>query len=142
MKRTLLLFAFFIVMVFAGCGGDSLNRCSVSGTITLDGDPIADGYVTFKPEPGTACPVVAGRIKNGSYILPKKDGPVPGNYTVEVAAAAPTGKKVKSPYDGKESDEMASIIPTQYTGISKSILTASIVHGKNTVDLKLESGKK
>ncbi|MCL2120456.1 MAG: hypothetical protein FWH27_18740 [Planctomycetaceae bacterium] len=73
----------------------------MSGTVTLDGDPIADGYVMFRPEPGTASPIVAGTIQNGSYEIPAKKGPVPGNYTVNVSAHKATGKEsqnVRRPY--------------------------------------------
>ena len=59
-----------------------------------------------------------------------------------VTASAPTGKKVKATVMGveKEVDEVKSIIPDKYTGRGgQSPLTAAIVQGKNTVDLKLES---
>ena len=142
MKKATFLVLVLCSILLSGCGGDGLNRASVSGTVTLDGAPITDGYVTFTSEPGTSCPTVAGVIKDGSYTIPVKNGPVPGNYTVTVSASAPTGNKIKTTIMGveKEADEMKSIVPAQYTGMAgKSPLTAAIAQGKNTVDLKLES---
>ena len=142
MKKVVFSALVLCCFLLSGCGKDGLNRASVSGTVTLDGTPVADGHVTFNPEPGTACPTVAGTIKDGSYVIPAKSGPVPGNYTVTVTASAPTGKKVKATVMGveKEVDEVKSIIPDKYTGRGgQSPLTAAIVQGKNTVDLKLES---
>ena len=57
----------FCCLLSSGCGGSGI---SVSGTVTLDGTPIADGYVSFTPESGTKGPAVAGRIKSGSYMIP------------------------------------------------------------------------
>ena len=133
-----------LCLTFCGCGsGDSLNRCSVEGTVTLGGVPVDNGYVSFKPEPGTQCPDVAGQIKNGKFHIPQSAGPVAGSYSVTITASMPTGKKVKEPYTGKEVDEYKQLIPPQYTGeTGKSLLNAKIVQGKNTVDFNLESDTK
>jgi hypothetical protein len=133
-----------IVLLFlplTGCRNENkLNRSSVEGTVQLDGVPIADGYVMFRPESGTAGPDVAGMVKNGKYFIPVKVGPVPGNYTISVTSSVPTGKKIKAPYTGQEVEETKQLIPDQYTGVRrKSALTAQIESGKNTVNLDLKS---
>jgi hypothetical protein len=141
----MILFRFFIIVLvclpYLGCRNENkLNRASVEGTVQLDGVPIADGYVMFRPEPGTAGPDVAGAVKNGKYLIPTKDGPVPGTYTISVTSSVPTGKKIKAPYTGQEVDETKELIPDQYTGVHrKSTLTAQIESGKNTVNLDLKS---
>jgi len=133
-----------LCLVCWGCGGgDKLNRCSVEGTVKLDGTPVDNGFVSFKAEPGTPGPDVAGQIKNGKYSLPLKAGPVAGSYSVTITASVPTGNKIKAQYTGKEVDEYKQLIPPQYTGErGKSILNAKIVQGKNTVDFNLESEMK
>ena len=138
MKKIIVSLFIFCSLLASGCGS---GEATISGTVALDGTPITDGYVTFTPGLNTNGPVVAGRITNGNYTIPAKDGQVSGAYSVTVTASAPTGKKVKSPMNGAESDEFVSIIPDKYTGTT-SVLTADIVKGKNTVDLKLESENK
>jgi hypothetical protein len=143
MKRLRLLILFLLCLPFGGCGGDGLDRNSITGTITFDGKPVNEGFISFKPEPGTPCPDVAGQIKAGTFSIPKKDGPIAGSYTVGIMASAPTGRKLKAPMTGKESDEMIQIIPAQYTGMtSKSVLTATIVKGKNVFNFDLVSDSK
>jgi hypothetical protein len=143
--KTFYSFIFIVLLFFPflGCRSDSLNRNSVSGTVTLDDKPVDNGFITFKPEPDTKCPDIAGQIKKGTFNISKKDGPVAGTYTVAITASVPTGKKVKAPMTGKESDEMVQIIPAQYNGImGKSVLTATIENGKNELEFKLQSKEK
>ncbi|WP_437221967.1 hypothetical protein SH661x_002562 [Planctomicrobium sp. SH661] len=119
----------FSVVVFvlstlflAGCsGGDGLNRVEVRGKVTLDGEPLKDGSITFFPR-GDG-PVVGTRIENGDYHFPLNTGPVPGEYRVEINASAPNGKKITD-FGGKLVDEYASIIPTKYN--RKSTLTVNL----------------
>jgi hypothetical protein len=139
------MFRFLIIVLVClpllGCRNENkLNRSSVEGTVQLDGVPIADGYVMFRPEPGTTGPDVAGAVKNGKYFIPVKNGPVPGTYTVSVTSSVPTGKKIKAPYTGQEVEETKQLIPDQYTGVrGKSAFTTQIETGKNTVNLDLKS---
>jgi hypothetical protein len=141
----MIMFRFLVIVLvclpYCGCRNENkLNRSSVEGTVQLDGVLIADGYVMFRPEPGTAGPDVAGAVKNGKYFIPVKDGPVIGTYTVSVTSSVPTGKKIKAPYTGQEVDETKELIPDQYTGVhKKSILNTKIESGKNTVNLDLKS---
>jgi hypothetical protein len=90
---------FVLVAVSAtGCGGgDGLARVAVSGSVTIDGEPVPNGVVRFKPAAGTEGPMANTMITDGQYDIPADQGPVAGNYTVEVqayqdpnAAAAPS----------------------------------------------------
>lgn len=65
----------------AGCGdGDGLPREAVAGKIAVDGEPIAKGAILFKGETMD----VGGLIRDGSYSIPKSEGPVPGSYQVMI----------------------------------------------------------
>jgi hypothetical protein len=130
-----------VCLPLCGCRNDNkLNRTSVEGTVQLDGVPIADGFIMFRPEPGTTGPDVAGTITNGKYSIPVKDGPVIGTYSVSVRAEVPTGKKVKAPYTSREMEETKQLLPDQYAGIHrKPVLTAQIESGKNVVNFDLKS---
>ncbi|MDR2438465.1 MAG: hypothetical protein LBE12_03705 [Planctomycetaceae bacterium] len=142
MKILLFFVTILIFLPFTGCGGDGLNRTSVNGKVTFDGKPIESGFIMFKPEPGTQCPDIGGQIKGGTYHIPQKDGPVTGSYTVGIMASVPTGKKIKAPITGIETDEMVQIIPPQYTGImGKSSLTTNIEKGKNERNFDIVSDK-
>lgn len=144
MKILLFLFPAVVLscLLLTGCGGDGLNRTSVHGKVTFDGKPIENGFIMFKPEPGTQCPDVGGQIKGGTYHIPQKEGPVVGSYTVGIVASAPTGKKIKAPMTGIETDEMVQIIPPQYTGVmGKSSLTTNIEKGKNEWNFDIVSDK-
>ena len=44
-----------LLVLGAGCGGGSgLDLHPVSGTVTFDGQPIEDGYITFRAQSGDA----------------------------------------------------------------------------------------
>ena len=91
---------FFVLVAVsaAGCGGgDGLPRVAVSGSVTVEGEPVPNGVVRFKPAEGTEGPMANAMITDGQYDIPADQGPVAGNYTVEVqayqdpnAAAAPS----------------------------------------------------
>src|SRR5262245_10701223 len=70
----------------AGCGGaeDAVPREAVSGRVTLDGVPLKRATIHFDPEgQGSTHPVaVGGVVIDGSYSIPKAQGPTPGPYRV------------------------------------------------------------
>jgi len=82
----------------AGCGKDPYKAAAVSGTVTLDGKPLADAWVTFMPvgtkehpDPG---PTSSGKTDaQGKYKLaiePGKPGAVVGKHKVAVNAGGGT----------------------------------------------------
>lgn len=88
MKKTLvLLCAVALAFVVSGCQrGDS--RSAISGTVSLNGEPLPIGIINFIPEnPDPTKGVVAGsaQITDGKYEIPSKDaGLLPGTYKVNV----------------------------------------------------------
>jgi hypothetical protein len=75
---------------FAGCadGGDDLPRQAVSGSITLDGQPLADGRIQFEPASPEAKVVAGGAITDGQFSIPRIEGPTPGDYKVMITSGA------------------------------------------------------
>lgn len=70
-----------------GCGSSSgLEKVVVSGTVTLDGQPIPNGEIRFIPAPGTTGPVSGGPIKDGAYVAKGKGGVPLGEHVVEIKA--------------------------------------------------------
>ncbi len=88
-----------LAVAAAGCGGrgDGLERVAVSGSVTINGEPVANGVVRFRPAQGTEGPMASTMITDGRYDIPGDQGPVAGEYEVQVqayedpsAASAPT----------------------------------------------------
>lgn len=74
------------LLVLAGCG-DSLNTGEVTGTVTLDGEPLDNAIVTFSPEAGG--PSAIGRTDaQGNYELYRRGDPgaMVGTHKVRVTS--------------------------------------------------------
>ena len=75
------------VALWTGCGGNSAGRYAITGTVTLDGSPLAKGNIGFSPLEG-------GRLSSGAVVtdgkfsIPADKGLPVGKYRVEVHAAA------------------------------------------------------
>lgn len=80
-----------------GCGG---STTSVSGKITYNGEPVEDGFVSFRPADGTG-QVFSANIVNGEY---KAAQAVPGSRVVSIHGT----KKVKLALSSEESAKIAA----------------------------------
>jgi len=112
-----------------GCGGSAEVPAlgQVTGTVTLDGDPLVGVNVVFKPAEGRAATGLTD---------------AEGKYTLLYNANNPgskTGANTVS-MDWPTGTPDAQLLPSKYT--SKSELTADVVAGSNTFDFKLESTAK
>lgn len=140
----MLLRRYFIGLTAAvlsiGCGGenaDGIQRVAVSGEVTLDGQPLESGYVSFIPK--SDGPSAGGEILSGSYSISKALGPAAGEYRVEVRSMVPTGRKIPN-YDGADGEMMEELydqIPPKYN--TETQLVVEIKSGSaNTHDLKMQ----
>jgi hypothetical protein len=77
------------LVLAAGCGpSDPLGRRAVSGTVTLDGAPLAEGTISFQPtEQGSTSS--GGLVTQGKYSIPRDKGLPPGKYRVVINAIKP-----------------------------------------------------
>jgi hypothetical protein len=92
------LIAACVAVLFAGdgCSGDGLPRQPVSGFVTLDGQPLASGAISFFPHllKDPDYPVGAGAmIDRGYFSIPRGEGLVPGRYEVTINSAATRAKR-------------------------------------------------
>jgi hypothetical protein len=117
--------------LFVGCSGTQLAK--VTGRVTLDGAPLADGVVTFEPAAGTAGPEFSGMLSNGEYKVAKEV--LPGDYAIKIRSWQKTGRIVKSPH-GEMTDEIVNAIPERYWG-PKTELSAHLKPGANTIGFDL-----
>ena len=106
------------------------------GAVTLDGQPLADGAISFLP---AGKGVAAGAtITGGRYVVDGARGPTPGEYRVEIRASAPSGKQLKGTFGQSSAAEMESIILTRYN--DKTTLRAEITAaGPNQFDYSLST---
>ena len=105
----------FAAGLLAGCGErDAGVRGSVRGRVTLDGSPLAAGWVTFEPTAGTSGPTAGGEIAKGVLSIKTAKGPAIGTNLVRISSMQPTGKKVPGGAAGGLVDELAEIVPKHY----------------------------
>jgi len=116
-----------------GCSGsgDDLPREPVSGTVTLDNVPLANGTISFVPVTGTGGG--GGAIKDGKFSIAREGGLVPGSYTVAIYASATQGEQTKPKMAGgtrRESQLAQELIPAKYNANTE--LKAEIKKGGNS----------
>jgi len=71
-----------------GCGDDSPGRHAVSGSVKVDGAPLAIGNISFQPVEGQSTSGGA-IISDGRYLVPRGGGLVEGKYRVSINAPVP-----------------------------------------------------
>jgi hypothetical protein len=123
--------------VLAGCGGGG----SVSGKVTLDGQPLTSGTVTFHPV-GSG-PTAIGTIgTDGRYELRIGDdrSVPPGDYLVTVEATeAVTSEPSAAPAKGPPPPPRR-LTPEKYAEKDTTDLRFTVKSGGNTIDLPLKKG--
>ena len=140
--RPLGLFIVVGALGLSGCGGgDGVkpfdNLVPVSGTVTVEGKPLAQGTVEFIPEAPTG-QTASGKVSNGSFTMSttvSAPGVVAGKYKVQIdskeplAAGPPPTGKVEPP---------KSLIPVKYADAKTSGLEVDVVKGMPAIkwDLK------
>jgi len=124
----------------AGCGRS--DRAAVSGKITLDGQPVEDGTISFVPSGRSSNKAAQGKVQGGSYAIPVKEGLSGGPYRIEIHSNRKTGKKIKAvPPAPPDSwiEEVREAIPARYN--IDSGLKAELKAGSNQFDFELKSMK-
>jgi hypothetical protein len=133
-------------LALAGCSasGDDLPREGVSGYVTLDGQPVAEGSIQFSPAAGVVGvgDAVGGgsSIKSGKFSIDREVGLIPGKYRVSINAPAKATDTAKpaSPTGGKGLTLPKEAIPKKYN--AQTELTANIQKGgPNDLTFTLQS---
>ena len=109
----------------AGCNDDSA-RLPVAGDVTLDGEALKQGQISFTPLPGTAGPTAGAAIVDGKYSIAAERGPMAGQFRVEITAMTPAAKKTEvfNVATGKTelTEQYESIIPPRYNADSELVV--------------------
>jgi hypothetical protein len=141
------------IFLFTGCtGSESVSTVPAGGTVTLDGQPLADADVTFHPvgegegrRSASGKTDAQGKFKVGTYVDAGKlqDGAVPGEYAVTVNKVAGStasmgpeammkamSNKTGAPKKSEDSELTPdSAIPEKYTSPKSSGLKAVVKEG-------------
>jgi len=126
--------AAILLVSLAGCGGETLDRNAVSGTVTLRGEPLSVGAIQLLPQ-GSG-PASGGPIEDGEFTIAASDGPIPGSYRVEIISYQATGEQKPDPDNpGQQIDVTAQVIPPEYN--TRSTQTVEITDGENELHFEI-----
>ena len=145
---TRLVFAFLLLPACFGCDGrpkadySKLDLAEVTGTITLDGEPLPNARIKFENEGGGYSYGLTD--SSGTYRLmfnTEKSGIQPGPKTVRIftVGGGPefsqnSGEAVEEDPDAKTDQE---IVPDKYN--TNSELEETVESGSQTIDFQLTS---
>ena len=140
MKQNKIASMLVVVALFtfvAGCGGSAVNDQpdlgQVKGTVTMDGSPLADVQVVFRPDKGRAS---SGKTdSSGNYELVyvgDEKGAKIGAHKVSI-----TTPQQDTPEEGESTKKAKEKIPAEYN--AKTTLTADVKAGDNVFDFELKS---
>ena len=118
------------MLLLTGCGGGDLGQ--VTGTITLDNQPLADATVQFEPIQGGRWSA-ARTDASGKYELVytrQQMGAEFGEHLVKITTA-------QELVDGDNVTEVAERVPAKYNASSE--LRATVKEGKQVIDFPLDS---
>lgn len=127
-RWTLLAIAYSVIMFPTGCSQHGApGLASVTGTVTLDGAPLANAFVVFSPKDSTEKPSRAYTDSDGHYeltYLRDMKGAVVGEHTVRITTAT--------------ENRPQEILPARYN--SRTELEVTVKPGSNDeVDFNLTS---
>lgn len=124
-----------LLEVCVGCGSSS-GRQAVTGTVSLDGKPLASGSINFQPTPGLKAPSAGAPIENGRFSIPAAQGLLPGEYQVTIVGMQETGRMV----DDEQKGKVPELAPIRFREAGS--LKAKVEPGKKTqFDFQLTSIK-
>lgn len=119
----------------AGCNRGGLEKATLSGRITFQGQPIQDGSIRFVPVKGTKGPATVGTIRGGSYTATARGGVPVGTLRVEVEAYRPLpGAK---PYTKEQAEGNRGVVEGDYP---KTQFLPPKHNTKSTLEVTIEPG--
>jgi hypothetical protein len=123
------------LLLLAGCRETNQDFGYVTGTVTLDGNPLAKTRVEFQPQKGP--PSYGITDKHGVYELmvnSREPGAKVGRHTVRI-----TTVRVKSNDPHAKKDTSPERIPAMYN--IQSSLSREVRPGANRIDFDLTNGR-
>jgi hypothetical protein len=105
--------------------------------VTLNGEPIEIGSISFIPQGETVGMTAGGAIENGVYSIAANQGPVLGSHSVAITSPRKTGRKIPAAMGnpGELMDEVTESVPAKYN--VRSTLVVDIKSGDNELNFDL-----
>jgi hypothetical protein len=122
-------------LAFAGCGPRD-PRVTIHGTVSLDGQPLSEGQIIFRPE-DSSLRAEGGAIKNGEFTIHVFKGP----HRIAINAQVAEKRKVdpNAPPGTSPEVEYRNIIPARFN--EKSTLSCTVESAKDRPRFELSSEK-
>ncbi len=132
-------FAILAVGLLSGCRHDSLGRQAISGTVQVDGAPLAEGNISFQPTEGQATSGGAA-VTSGQFVISQGNGLAAGKYRVIIHAPAPgTGGKAEGGIlPGEAPTPPTERIPPEWNTASNQTIDVKKA-GSNSFSLKIST---
>lgn len=115
------------IPLWGGCSG-SAARQAIQGVVTVDGQPLEKGQITFVPLLGTQGPTAGAAIIDGRFTVARVGGPFVGKFRVEITASRPGKEKTIDRISGKPVESFEQYIPRKYN--AESQLEAEVKAGE------------
>lgn len=133
-KLILLCCALVCVASVVGCK-KSDGLCPVEGMVTLNGQPLEEGYIEMGPMAGQSGTATGGKIVAGAYSIRVSPGEmVVGIRAQKVVQISPEEQTADEKAHGV-TERMENLIPDKYN--NRSELRCTVSPGKNTVNFDL-----
>lgn len=141
------LFAHLIIVIL-GCSDASttVQRVDVSGTVTLNGQPLSAGAIVFhcdSPTPDVDSAIAFGFVKDGVYAIDAHEGPTIGMARVEFRSKPLQRGEFEDAVDlaakstrPRPPQTTVVAIPEKYG--EQSTLTVELTAGENRHDFQLD----
>jgi hypothetical protein len=125
----------WFLSVLVGCSGNGLVQ--VSGEVTVDGNPLKNGTISFFSDTGEKSgPTAGAAIKDGKYSAAVASG----RKRVEIRGYQTVGQTRVAGPESPLIDIVKDILPDQYN--AKSELTCEIAASASPQNFALKSGGK
>ena len=130
----LVMMALFSVTMLAGCGGD--DHQALEGNVTMDGKPLAEAAITFRPESSNSGGTSgAATDSEGNFSIPDEKGLLPGKYIVTIQKWKGTGRTFK---DGRTGELHEITAPINFKE-ERSLEATITKEGPNRFEFRLTS---
>jgi len=120
-----------------GGGGDNLPRQEVTGTVTLNGQPLAQGTLQFMPMSQEQGTLAGAEVKDGKFTIGRDKGPVPGGYKVMIFSSGGAAPVSTDAMPGQAPPPPKELIPPQYNATTTLNVEVK-AEGPNTFDFPLK----
>jgi hypothetical protein len=129
---------FLAAVPLAGCSDPYAGRQEITGAVTLAGQPLKAGTITFFPLEGQGTQSGSG-IDNGTYKVPRQNGLKPGKYRIEITAGdgkTPANNEEAGGPGGSTNIVSVDLVPEDWNTKSKREVTVK-PDGSNKIDFDI-----